>query len=184
VQSNTKFATTCCVRRDGGGVPDDVVAKGQVVELGTRSRRGAPAIVPEINRDQSPALALLTPEERTALNLTASDDPLPRSGSLLLAAASGLAKLAAAHVARCLVADTDVRELTRKDRLALAFAPRLSADVHRVGTTDAPSPEGHDPIVALLECSRDTDRDDVIVRARLELGPRHVDLIDERSRSD
>jgi hypothetical protein len=184
VQSNTKFATTYCVRRDGGGVPDDVVAKGRVVELGTRSRRGAPATVPEINRDQSAALALLTPEERAALNLTASDDPLPRSGSLLLAAASGLAKLAAAHVAHCLVADTDVRELTRKDRLALAFAPRLSADVHRTGTTDAPTARGHDPIVALLESSQDTELDNVIVHARLDLGPRHVDLTAERSRSD
>jgi hypothetical protein len=172
------------MRCDGGGVTDDSSGKRQVVALGTRSRRGAPANVSAANPGQSAATALLTPEERAALNLTASGDPRPRSGSVLLAAASGLAKLAAARVAHCLVADTDVRELTRKDRLALAFAPRLSADVHRVGTTDVPTTEGHDPIVALLEGSRDTDRDEVIVHARLELGPRHVDLIDERSTSD
>jgi hypothetical protein len=74
----------------------------------------------DANRGQAAALSLLTPAERTALNLMASDDPVPPSG-LLLAAASGLAKLAAAHVAHCLVADTDVRELTRKDRLALSY---------------------------------------------------------------
>jgi hypothetical protein len=142
------------MRWDGDGVPGDCSGKQHVVALGTRSRRGATANVSTANPGQSAAIALLTTEERAALNLTASDDPLPRSGSLLLAAASGLAKLAAAHVAHCLAADTDVRELTRKDRLALAFAPRLSADVHRVGTRDVPTPEGHDPIVALLEGSQ------------------------------
>jgi len=64
-----------------------------VIALGTRSRRGAPANAPTANPGQSAAIALLTPEERAALNLTASDDPLPRNGSLLLAAASGLAML-------------------------------------------------------------------------------------------
>jgi len=122
------------------------------VALGRRSRRVAP--VTAASCDQSTTIARLTPEERTALNLTASDEPVAPGGSLLLAAASGLAKLAAAHVAECLVADTDVRELTRKDRLALAFAPRLSANVHRVGTADAPTAEGRDPIVALLEGSQ------------------------------
>jgi len=179
VQPTAKFATRCCVRRDGGVGPVDVSGKGHVVALGTCSRRSAPADRSDANRGQAAALALLTPAERTALNLTASNEPMPPSGSLLLAAASGLAKLAAAHVAQCLVADTDVRELTRKDRLALAFAPRLSADVHRTGTTDAPTAGGRDPIVALLEGSQDTGNDNLIVRARLDLGPRGAALDDE-----
>src|SRR5262245_13776973 len=87
---------------------------------------------------------------------------------------SGLVKLAEAHVAQCLVADTDVRdrELTRKDRLALAFAPRLSADVQRAVPTDAPTTAGCDPIVALLEGSQDTDSGSLVVSTRLDLGPR------------
>src|SRR5262245_32960388 len=82
----------------------------------------------DASRGQAAALPRLAAAERAARSLAASDDPVPAGASPLLAAASGLAKLAAAHVAHCLVADTDVRELTRKDRLALAFAPRLSAD--------------------------------------------------------
>jgi hypothetical protein len=135
--------------------------------------------VTDANRDQSAAIARLTLEERTALNLTASDDPAPPSGSLLLAAASGSAKVAAAHVAHCLTADADARELTRKDRLALAFAPRLSADVQRAVPTDAPTAGGCDPIVALLEGSEDTEPGSLVVSARLDLGPRGTGSADE-----
>jgi len=187
VQPDTKFATTWWMRRDGRDgrrVPDDDSGEGHVVELGRRLRRARSANASDANRWQSAAIALLTPDERAALNLTASDDPLPRSGSTLIAAASGLAKLAAAHVARCLTADTDMRELTRKDRLALAFAPRLSADVRQAVPMDESAPRGSDPIVALLEGSQDNDPDNLIVHARLERGPRRVDQTDERSRSD
>lgn len=156
------------MRCDGGGITDSS-GEARVVALGRRSRRGVPADVSAANREQPAAIALLTPEERTALNLTASDDPVPPSGSLLLAAASGLAKLAAAHVANCLLADTDVRELTRKDRLALAFAPRLGLDLQRrVATGEAPE-NGHDPILALLEGSQDDDPGHLVVSARLDL---------------
>src|SRR5262249_1588858 len=94
---------------------------------------------------------LLTPGERMALGLVTSDDPTPPSGLLLLAAASGLAKLASAHVAQCLAAGDDARELTRKDRLALAFAPRLGAEVRQEIPKEHAPGGAHDPIVALLE---------------------------------
>src|SRR5262245_5478861 len=179
VQPNTKFATTWCMQRDGGGVTDDNSGDGHVVALGARARRRAPANVAPADPAQSAAIALLTTEERAALNLAASDDPPPRSGSMLIAAASGLAKLAAAHVAQCLSADTDVRELTRKDRLALAFAPRLSAEVHRAAPMETPAAGGCDPILALLEGSQDEDTGHLVVGARIDLGSRRTDPSDE-----
>src|SRR5262249_59346983 len=45
------------------------------------------------------AMRLLTPGEQMALGLVTSDDPMPPSGVLLLAAASGLAKLSACAAA-------------------------------------------------------------------------------------
>jgi hypothetical protein len=167
------------MRARGGDRHGVRATESDMVQLGARPRRGTCGIARAGVLEQSVALALLTPAERAALGLAASDDPVAPNAPSLLAAASGLAKLAAAHVAQCLAADTDVRELTRKDRLALAFAPRLSADVHRVGTTDVPTTEGHDPIVALLEGSQDTGNDNLIVRARLDLGPRGAALDDE-----
>lgn len=44
-------------------------------------------------------MRLLTPGEQMALGLVTSDDPMPPSGVLLLAAASGLAKLSACAAA-------------------------------------------------------------------------------------
>ena len=114
-------------------------------------------------------MRLLTPREQMALGLVTSDDPMPPSGLLLLAA-TGLAKLASAHVARCLAAADDARELTRKDRLALAFAPRLAAEVRQEVTNDHAPDGAHDPIVALLESPGLTDGPDVVVTTRLDLG--------------
>jgi hypothetical protein len=126
-----------------------------------------------------PALALLTPIERAALGLAASDDLALPNGSSLLAAASGLAKLASAHLGRRMVEDDNATELTRKDRLALAFAPRLGLDVHQRMTTDEGPANGHDPILALLEGSQDDGPDHVVVSARLDLGSRGTDGADE-----
>jgi hypothetical protein len=95
------------MRRDRDDVPVDCPDKVHLVALVSGSPRVAPSPISAATRGQAAALARLTSDERTALNLAASDDPVPASGSLLLAAASGLAKLAAAHVAQCLVADTD-----------------------------------------------------------------------------
>ena len=129
----------------------------------------APTTGSESEPVQPDAMRLLTPDEQMALGLVTSDDPMPASGLLLLAA-TGLAKLASAHLGRRLVQDDDGSELSRRDRIALALAPRLGAEVRQEIPKEHMPDGAHDPIVALLESPGLADGGDVVVTTRLDLG--------------
>src|SRR5262245_55077462 len=102
VHSAASFDMAPCMPSSGGNGGGQRVNEVHAVPLVTRARSRAVAMVgPNAGTVGDPAaLALLTPVERAALGLAALDDTLPPNGSSLLAAASGLAKLASVHVAR------------------------------------------------------------------------------------
>jgi hypothetical protein len=74
-------------------------------------------------------------------------------------------------VARRLVVDDDAPELTRKDRLALALAPRIRVDIDYAGCSQSHEPRADDPITAPLDDSSPRG----VVTTRLSCGPPRTD---------
>ena len=97
--------------------------------------------------------AFLTPAERAVLfGVPPIDGATPAAA--VMAAATGLVKLAAQHVARRLTAP-EASTLTAQDRIAMAIVPTLAVQLRQQVRTPAllerPEFGGHDPILALLE---------------------------------